>query len=71
MRPAPALPPDIASTVRRALSEDLGPGDLTADLLPADQRSTARILSRETAVLCGAAWFEDATERSRGIPRTT
>jgi len=58
MRSAPALPPDIASTVRRALSEDVGPGDLTAELLPADLRSTARVLCREPAVLCGTAWFD-------------
>jgi nicotinate-nucleotide pyrophosphorylase (carboxylating) len=63
MRPAPALPPDIASTVRRALSEDLGPGDLTADLLPAAQRSTARVLSREAAVLCGTAWFDEVFQQ--------
>ena len=59
MRSAPALPPDIASTVRRALSEDVGPGDLTAELLPPDQRTTARVLCREPAVLCGAAWFDE------------
>jgi nicotinate-nucleotide pyrophosphorylase (carboxylating) len=59
MRSAPALPPDIASTVRRALSEDVGPGDLTAELIPADQRSGARVLCREPAVLCGTAWFDE------------
>jgi nicotinate-nucleotide pyrophosphorylase (carboxylating) len=59
MRPAPALPPDIASTVRRALSEDVGPGDLSAELLPAEQRSAASVLCREAAVLCGTAWFDE------------
>ena len=41
-----------------ALSEDIGPGDLTASLLPAERRARARVISREDAVLCGTAWFE-------------
>lgn len=54
----PVLPADIASTVRRALSEDVGPGDVTAELLPADQPASAHVLCREAAVLCGTAWFD-------------
>lgn len=56
---APELPPDIASTVRRALSEDVGTGDVSAELLPAAARSEALILCREDAVLCGCAWFDE------------
>ena len=41
-----------------ALEEDIGAGDLTASLLPAGRRAHARVISREDAVLCGAAWFE-------------
>ncbi len=41
-----------------ALSEDVGTGDLTANLLPADLSARARVISREAAVLCGKAWFE-------------
>jgi nicotinate-nucleotide pyrophosphorylase (carboxylating) len=41
-----------------ALSEDIGPGDLTAGLLPPDLKAHARVICREEAVLCGAAWFE-------------
>jgi nicotinate-nucleotide pyrophosphorylase (carboxylating) len=43
---------------RRALEEDVGGGDLTARLLPAGVHSTARVLVRESAVLCGAPWVE-------------
>ena len=43
-----------------ALQEDLGNGDLTAGLVPADRPVRARILARETAVLCGAPWAEAA-----------
>ncbi|MFZ2237742.1 MAG: carboxylating nicotinate-nucleotide diphosphorylase, partial [Dokdonella sp.] len=54
------LPPlaDIDADVRRALAEDIGSGDLTADLLPADATATARVITREAAVVCGQAWFE-------------
>ncbi len=46
--------------VRRALQEDVGPGDLTAALVPAQCRVRARILAREDAVICGAPWAEAA-----------
>jgi nicotinate-nucleotide pyrophosphorylase (carboxylating) len=52
------LPGDINKTVRRALEEDLGTGDVTADLLPQTSTSTAQVICRESAVLCGTAWFE-------------
>jgi nicotinate-nucleotide pyrophosphorylase (carboxylating) len=41
-----------------ALMEDIGTGDLTAQLVPDDQRVHARVIVREQAVLCGAAFFE-------------
>ncbi|HEV7814525.1 MAG TPA: carboxylating nicotinate-nucleotide diphosphorylase [Janthinobacterium sp.] len=41
-----------------ALLEDVGSGDLTGELVPADGRVTARVIVREEAVLCGAPWFE-------------
>lgn len=43
---------------RRALQEDVGAGDLTAALVPAGRRVTARVLTRENAVLCGTPWVE-------------
>ena len=48
----------VLADVRRALAEDLGDGDATADLLPADATARARVITREAAVLCGQAWFE-------------
>ncbi|MBF8270203.1 MAG: nicotinate-nucleotide pyrophosphorylase, partial [Gammaproteobacteria bacterium] len=53
------LPADIASTVRRALSEDIGSGDLTAELIPPEKMNKAEVISREPAVLCGSAWFDE------------
>lgn len=54
----PALPADIASCVRRALNEDIGPGDVTAELLPREQ-AEAVVICREDAILCGIPWFNE------------
>ncbi|HWP94140.1 MAG TPA: carboxylating nicotinate-nucleotide diphosphorylase [Gammaproteobacteria bacterium] len=60
MRP-PQLPPasEITEQVRRALAEDVGSGDLTAALIPQEKRLAARVVTREAAVLCGTAWFDE------------
>lgn len=44
--------------IRDALAEDIGRGDWTALLVPADQRVRARVIVREDAVLCGRDWFD-------------
>ena len=57
---APTLPPRalIEDDVRRALAEDIGSGDLTAQLVP-DAQAHAELVTREDAVLCGTAWFDE------------
>ena len=44
----------------RALAEDVGSGDLTAALVDPQRRVRARVLLRESAVLCGQPWAQDA-----------
>jgi nicotinate-nucleotide pyrophosphorylase (carboxylating) len=44
-------------TVRAALSEDIGKGDITAALIPREQAANAVVICRENAVVCGQAWF--------------
>jgi nicotinate-nucleotide pyrophosphorylase (carboxylating) len=56
---APKLPDDITETVRRALAEDVGNGDLTAALIAADATAEAQVITREDAVLCGEPWFDE------------
>jgi len=56
----------IAETVRRALAEDIGAGDLTADLIPETAHARARLITREQAVLCGTAWFEEVFRQLDG-----
>jgi len=53
------LPDDIPETVRRALAEDVGAGDLTAALIPADTQAEAQVVTRQPAILCGTAWFDE------------
>ncbi len=48
----------VAENVRRALAEDVGGGDVTAALVPESALARARVVCRESAVLCGRAWFE-------------
>jgi nicotinate-nucleotide pyrophosphorylase (carboxylating) len=48
----------VGQDVSRALAEDVGAGDLTAGLVPAAKAITARVLARESAVICGRPWVE-------------
>ena len=48
----------ISRNVRDALYEDLGRGDWTANLVPANQTAHAKLIVRESAVLCGTKWFD-------------
>jgi nicotinate-nucleotide pyrophosphorylase (carboxylating) len=50
--------PDPNPTVALALAEDVGGGDLTAALIPETAQAEATVISRENAILCGAAWFD-------------
>ena len=52
------LDAEIEHNVARALAEDVGSGDLTAQLVPANAQARATVIARENAVLCGTAWFE-------------
>ncbi|HEX6398145.1 MAG TPA: carboxylating nicotinate-nucleotide diphosphorylase [Steroidobacteraceae bacterium] len=49
----------IARQVSAALSEDVGPGDVTAALVPSQQQVRAHVVAREPAVLCGTDWVTE------------
>ncbi len=56
----PSIPHSIIqSQVSQALAEDIGSGDLTAELIPQDNQATAHLICREPAVLCGCDWFNE------------
>ncbi|HEY1774268.1 MAG TPA: carboxylating nicotinate-nucleotide diphosphorylase [Gammaproteobacteria bacterium] len=61
-----ALPTDISVTVSRALAEDIGDGDLTAALVPESAQARGHVISREEAVLCGTAWFDEVFRQVDG-----
>lgn len=52
----------VTADVTRALQEDVGTGDLTAHLIPADRIGRARLLTRVSGVLCGVEWFSRTFE---------
>jgi nicotinate-nucleotide pyrophosphorylase (carboxylating) len=47
-----------ARNIADALAEDIGTGDWTAQLVPANQTAHAKLIVRQSAVLCGTDWFE-------------
>ena len=53
----------IQTQVSQALAEDIGSGDLTAALIPEKNQSTAHLLCREPAVLCGRDWFDEVFQQ--------
>lgn len=57
-----ALEEAVTQDVSRALAEDIGSGDLTARLIPADRTANARLLTRQDGVLCGTEWFNRTFE---------
>jgi nicotinate-nucleotide pyrophosphorylase (carboxylating) len=54
-----SLPDDLRTTVTNALREDVGSGDITAQLVPAETLATAVVFAREEAILCGSAWVNE------------
>ena len=58
MKPEPtlatALPSEIVECLRRALAEDIGPGDVTTNsIVPADAILRGRILAKDAGVVAG------------------
>ena len=60
--PFHALEETVTADVTRALQEDVGHGDLTAALVPADRTGHARLMTRVSGVLCGVEWFKRTFE---------
>ncbi len=48
----------LNANVQLALAEDVGSGDLTGELVPAEAVAVAHVVVREDAILCGAPWFD-------------
>ncbi len=59
MQPREEWQTDIQRAVREALMEDVGSGDITAQLIPADRQARASIITREAMVVSGRAWVDE------------
>ena len=49
----------VRQDVRRALREDIGEGDVSAELLGGSAVASAVVVAREEYVLCGRDWFDE------------
>ncbi|MGM0985193.1 MAG: carboxylating nicotinate-nucleotide diphosphorylase [Pseudomonadota bacterium] len=58
-----ALAEEIRDSAARLLAEDVGPGDITAQLIPDKKITWARVITRQAAVLCGVAWVDELYRR--------
>jgi len=54
-----ALLEDIKTSVQRALEEDIGSGDITAQLIPEKNQASAQVITRESALVCGQPWVDE------------
>ena len=53
------LPENIKTQVESALREDIATGDVTADLIPKENQSSATVICRDDAILAGVSWFDE------------
>ena len=60
---APELTAELQAAIQRnvqfALEEDIGSGDITAQLIPEQTQASATIITREEAIICGQPWVEE------------
>lgn len=50
---------EIADSVAFSIAEDVGDGDITAELIPEQQLVEATLVTREDMIVCGQAWFDE------------
>jgi nicotinate-nucleotide pyrophosphorylase (carboxylating) len=63
VHPPIPVPSDLPAQVERALAEDIGSGDLTAALIPADRSGRAAVITREAAIVCGSPYVNASFHR--------
>ena len=57
------LKADLQANVSAALLEDVGDGDITARLIPAEELASAAIITREDAIICGIDWVNEVARQ--------
>ena len=56
-------PVDIAKLVTYCLQEDIGTGDITAELIPIDKTITAKLISKDNGIFCGRPWADEVFQQ--------
>ena len=56
-------PVDIAKLVTYCLQEDVGTGDITAELIPIDKTITAKLISKDNGIFCGRPWADEVFQQ--------
>lgn len=59
----------VTGNVRAALAEDVGTGDISAELIDADARAEARVITREHGIFCGEPWVRETCRQVGGTIR--
>lgn len=59
----PATPVDIAKLVTFCLQEDVGTGDITAELIPIDKTISAKLISKDNGIFCGRPWADEVFQQ--------
>lgn len=54
---------NLRENVQLAIAEDLGTGDITAQLIPESQEVSAFAITREKAIVCGRPWFDEVVKQ--------
>ncbi len=54
-----SLAQSVVAQVTQAVAEDVGSGDISAGLIAPDTRATARVITRQAGVFCGAPWVNE------------
>lgn len=57
------IPSDIAKVVDICLQEDVGTGDITAELIPIEKTISAKLISRDTGIFCGRPWADEVFQQ--------
>jgi nicotinate-nucleotide pyrophosphorylase (carboxylating) len=55
----PIDPNELAKLVTFCLQEDVGAGDITAELIPIDKTISAKLISRDNGIFCGRPWADE------------
>ena len=62
----PDLQASIAAVVTAALAEDMGNGDVTAELISPATAGSGLVITRQDGVFCGRPWVDEVTQRFAG-----